>query len=255
MLTDPPSRKVQSVRTAFRLLNAIQELGGATPAQLTEQFDLSKSSVHNYLATLEMDGYVAREDGTYRLGLRFLTHGTAAKNTLDLRYPTADVVQSLAEELSHPTWWVIEESGRGFFIDGSVPEGTASPYGSVGKRSYLHTHGPGLAILAQSENEYVERVVAHHGLPAQTARTTTNESELFETLDRVRERGFAVSDGEAVLGILSVGAGFRDERGRTHALGICGHTRDFTGSKPKAVGERLVRAVRALEAGEWNGGK
>ncbi|MFC7157035.1 IclR family transcriptional regulator [Halomarina halobia] len=247
MLANTPSRQVQSVRTAFELINRLQALGGATPAQLTEELDLSKSSVHNYLATLEVEGYLVNDGGTYRLGLRFLTHGTAAKYAAGVERPIVRTVRSVAEELAESTWGVAEEFGRGYFMENATPADATTTYGSVGKRSYLHTHALGKAILAGSSDEYVERVADHHGLPEQTRRTTTDVDDLIAELETVRERGFAVSEGEAVLGILSVGVGFRDADDRRHAIGVFGHSRDFAGNHPENIGERLVEAVGELE--------
>lgn len=247
MLANSPSRRVKSVETAFELIDRLQALGGATPAQLTEELDLSKSSVHNYLTTLEMEGYVVNDAGRYRLGLRFLTHGTAAKNMAGVERPIIQTLQSTAEELSQSTWWVTEELGRGYFLEYADADDELPVYGSVGKRSYLHTHAMGKAVLAMSSEEYVELVADFHGLPEQTRRTTTDLEELLDELESIRERGFAVSEGEAVLGILSVGVGFRDAADRRHAIGVFGHSRDFAGNHPEHIGEQLLEAVDELE--------
>lgn len=247
MLANTPSRQVKSVRTAFELIDALQALGGATPAQLTRELDLSKSSVHNYLATLEMEGYVVKSGGTYRLGLRFLTHGTAAKTMAGVERPIVSAVESVAEETAQTTWWVAEELGRGYFLESALPEAADVGFGSVGKRSYLHANAAGKAILAVSTDEYVDRVVEHHGLPERTRRTTTDLETLRGELEAARERGFAISEGESVLGVLSVAAGFRDADDRRHALGVFGHSRNFAGNRAENIGERLVETVRDVE--------
>lgn len=247
MHPNTPSRQVKSVRTALRLVNVIQILGHATPTQLTEQLDLSKSSVHNYLTTLEQVGYVVNEDGSYRLGLRFLTHGIAARSSLGVGAPLMPTLRSVAEDLSQPTWWVAEEFGRGVFLEASTPTEQTNTYGSVGKRSYLHTHAPGKAILAQSADEYVKRIIEYHGLPEQTERTTTNADALFDELREIRDRGFAVSDGEAALGIISIGAAFRDREDRMHAIGIFGESREFTDTYAEEIGTTLMNTVNSLE--------
>lgn len=247
MLANTPSRRVKSVETAFDLLERLQALGGATPAQLTAELDLSKSSVHNYLATLEMSGHVVNDGGRYRLGLHFLTHGTAAKKMSYGEGAIVDAVRATAEELSQPTWWLAEELGRGYFLECAAP-GEAEPvYGTVGKRSYLHAHAPGKAILAEADDGFVERVADHHGLPERTRRTTSDLESLRAELETVRDRGFAVSEGESVLGILSVGVAFTDGQGRRHALAVFGHSRDFAGNHPENVGRRLVETVGGLE--------
>lgn len=246
MLPDTPSRQVQSVTTAFTIINELQNRGSATPSQLTDQLDLSNSSIHNYLSTLEHEGYVVNEGGRYRLGLRFLTHGIAAKNTLGIQNIVREALQSIATEFSYPAWWVAEEFGRGLFLDGVVPEDQTATYGNVGKRSYLHTHALGKAILALSSDKYVEQVIERYGLAEQTMRTTTDTDSLFEELDEIRDRGFEVSDGEAVLGIISLGAAFKDTEGRVHAIGVFGNSRDLAGTQAEEMGSQLRNTVDAL---------
>lgn len=247
MLPSPPARQVQSVRTTFRIINLIQNLGSVTPSDLADELELSKSSVHNYLATLEAEGYVVKEGRSYRLGLRFLTHGIAAKKALGMEKPVSSALKSICESLSYPTWWVVEELGRGIFLEGATPDGQTSTYGDIGKRSYLHTHALGKAILAESPDEYVDQVIERYGLPEQTMRTTTNPDDLHKEITEIRERGFAISEGQAVLGILSVGVGFKDQEGRLHAIGIFENSRELVGNQVDEIGRQLVDFVDLLE--------
>ena len=247
MLPDPPTRQVQSVRQAFEILHIIQEYGGATPAQITEQLDISKSSVHNYMSTLEILGYVVNESGIYRLGLRSLTHGVGAMNTVNIRR-FSGIVDGVAREFSMLTWLVTEELGRGYFLDRSTTDGVDEIYGTVGKRSYLHTHGPGKAILATLSDEDVQKVIDLHGLPAHTIRTVGESDALFADLAEVREQGFATSEGESVLDIFSIGVAFRDVQNRVHAIGVFGYSRDFAGDRPTTVGTNLRDTVHGLVA-------
>lgn len=247
MLPDPPSRQVKSVRTAFEIINIIQNLGSTTPSELANELDISKSSAHNYLATLQADGYVVNEDRSYRLGLRFLTHGIAAKKTLSLQKPVVSTLHSISKSIGYPAWWVAEELGRGIFLEGEIPDEQTSTYGDTGKRSYLHTHALGKAILAESPDQYIEQIVDRHGLPEQTMRTTTNPDALFDEIEEVREQGFTISDGEAVLGILSVGVGFQDNQGRIYAIGIFGNSRELAGNQAEEIGRELINFVDLLE--------
>lgn len=231
MITESPSRKVKSVGTAFRIIEILQELDGTSMNELATQLDLAKSTVHNYLQTLEALGYVVERDGIYRLGLRFLTHGMAAKNSLKVRDIVTHSLSQISEDLSQPTWWIVEEYGRGVFVDKQTSIDERAIYGRLGKRSYLHTHAPGKAILAQLSDEYVARVLDYHGLPTHTKKTNTDIEELMDELKEISKQGYAISDGEAALGVQSVGVAFEGPYGYTHALGIFGYSHDFTGSE------------------------
>lgn len=249
MISETPSREVQSVRTAFQIVAAIQERDGATLNGLVEGLDLAKSTVHNYLRTLQSMGYIVERDGTYHLGLRFLTNGMAARNSIDGRDTVTHTLSTVAAELSQPAWWIVEEFGRGIFVAKAVPDGAEEIYGRIGKRSYLHTHAPGKAMLARMRAEYRDEVIEYHDLPVHTTKTTTDRAALADDLDRIREQGYAVSDGEAALGVQSVGVGFDGPFGESQAVGVFGYSHDFSRNKlERDIPSLLQDAVDDIEA-------
>lgn len=248
MVFKQPAREIKSVVTAFELIQVLQDLGGATPNRLIDELDLSKSSIHNYLRTLEQMGYVVNENGTYRLGLRFLTHGIASKESIRVGRIIRSELDAVANELERPTWWLVEEHGRGIFLDVSQVETGSPVYGRIGKRSYLHTHALGKAVLAEASESYVTQVIEYQGLPAFTNETTADAETLFEELDAIRDDGYAVSHDGAVLGIRSVGVGFRDGRGGLHAIGVFGDSRELTDASSVMYAEELQETVESLES-------
>lgn len=256
MISNPSSRQVQSVRTSFRIIQLIQEFGGTSLNEIADQLDLAKSTVHNYLGTLEAMGYVVKQDETYRLGLRFLTHGMAAKNSIHVSEIVQQSLSTLAREISQPVWWIAEEFGRGIFLEKAGSDDGAESYGTVGKRSYLHTHAPGKAILARLPRDEVRRIVDYHGLPMHTTETTTDEATLMRELETIRNQGFAVSVGEAALAVRSVGVAFEDHHGRHHGIGVFGYTHDFgSENRDDDIPSRLTEVVEdittALDKGGW----
>lgn len=248
MIGEQPARRVKSVDTAFSLVQQLQDLDGATTNELARELDIAKSTVHNYLQTLKSLGYVVEDDGTYRIGLRFLTHGMAAQNRLTVKDVVTGELAAAATELSMPTWWVVEEFGRGIFVDEWAPTDKTVIYGRVGKRSFLHAHAPGKAILARLSEDRRSRILDYHGLPAYTRETITDTEELAAELERIRERGYAVDVGEAALGVKSVGAAFEDPYGYTHAIGVFGYSHDFTGGgHDRDVPTVLRETVQTIE--------
>lgn len=253
MIPNTSTRQVQSVRTAFRIIRLLQDMDGVTMNEVASQLDLAKSTVHNYLGTLQSLGYAVERDGTYRLGLRFLTHGMAAKSGLGLRDAVEHILPQTARDLSQSMWWVVEELGRGIFVEKATPDSGQPTYGRVGKRSYLHTHGPGKAMLAHLPEEYVREIVDYHGLPVYTKETITDRDQLQAELAEIRDRGYAVSDGEAALGIRSVGVAFEGPFGYTHGLGLFGYSHDFSASSDQDIPGVLHDAVDDIQRAVMEG--
>jgi DNA-binding IclR family transcriptional regulator len=84
----------------------------------------------------------------------------------------------------------------------------------VNARRPIHSHSLGKALLAATGDEVVERLVEARGLEPVTPYTIVDPEALFDDLRLTRERGFAMDQQEAVLGVCCVGAPVRDHTGR-----------------------------------------
>ena len=245
MHSNDSSRQIQSVATAFEILSFVQRQGSVTLQNVSDHFDIAKSTAHNHLSTLHAMGYVSSEGNAYRLGLRLLTHGMAAREAIQSKEMIRDVLATVASSIDFPVWWIVEDHGRGIFVEkmGDADES----YGRVGKRSYLHTHAPGKAILAELSEKQVQNIIDIHGLPVHTAQTITDPDELYGELKSIRKQGYARSSDEAALGIESLGVAFSGEYNRVHAIGVFGYSHGF-GEKQHstAIVDELVRAKQEL---------
>ena len=206
MALTEPARMVKSARTAFEIIEYIHEQDGAEMGELAEQLDLARSTIHGYLATLESLEYLVNDGTTYHLSLKFLYHGTAARNSVPLSELADETLAALAEVTSLVAWLVVEEHGRAVYLDRIVSDDGVQTYGRVSKRTDLHGPASGKAILAHLPDSTVRDIVDSYGLPARTEYTITDEDELFEELATVRQRGYAESKHEVALGIQSVAA-------------------------------------------------
>lgn len=205
MARSAPSKTIKSDATLFAIVEALQELDGAQLSELAAHLDLAKSTVHGHLATLEMHEYVVREGDTYHLGLGFLELGSHARNRYKLSEVAQPTIEKLAETTGEGVWIVVEEHGRAVYLCQASGENSVQTHVRVGKRVYLHHLATGKAILAHLPRERVEAIVDRHGLPAFTEDTITEREELYGELETVRERGFAVNDGETIQGLRAVG--------------------------------------------------
>jgi DNA-binding IclR family transcriptional regulator len=197
---------VKSARTAFEIIEYIHEQDGAELGELAEQLDLAKSTIHGYLATLESLEYLVREGGRYHLSLKFLYHGTAARNSVPLSGLADPTLSALAEETSLVAWLVVEEHGRAVYLDRVISDDAVRTYGRVSKRTDLHGPAAGKAILAHLPDGTVADIVESYGLHARTEHTITDEETLSEELATVRQQGYATSEHEVALGVKSVAA-------------------------------------------------
>lgn len=233
-------RRIKTADTIFDIIEALQKLEGATTGEIADDLDLAVSTAHDHLKTLVDKKYVVNDDGTYRLGLRFLEHGIYAKNQHPLAEVPQSILEGLADETEEAAWLVVEEHGMAVYLKNAIGDRGLKTYGDIGTRRYLHTIAPGKAILAHLPEERVEAVLDEYGLPALTEKTITDRNELYAELEEIREAGFALNEGGRILGGNAVGAPIIVDGDLYGAIGVSGPESRLRGERFREELPRMV---------------
>lgn len=199
-------RKVKTVQTALEIVEHLQERDGATLTEICEHFEFARSTGHSYLSTLESMEYVTKEGGEYRIGLKFLSHGIAAKNSVPVSRVSKRTLEKAADELDVVAWLVVEEHGYAVFLNNAMGDDAVRTFGRVSKRTHMHTIAGGKAILAHMDEVERNTIIEYYGLPAKTEHTVTDKDPLLEELAEIRETGYTTNEHESALGVGSVAA-------------------------------------------------
>jgi len=197
---------VQSAKTTLQVIEGLQELDGAGVTELSEQINLSKASVYNYLTTLEEEEYVKKSDSEYQLTLKFLDLGTFVRQQEPVFEAAKPQLEQLAKETEEIVNLMVEENGRGVYLHRESGENAIKHEEYPGYRAYLHNNAAGKAILAHMPTEDVESIIETRGLPATSKNTITDPDELREEFEVIRDRGYALDRGESIDGFRCVAA-------------------------------------------------
>jgi DNA-binding IclR family transcriptional regulator len=242
-------RPVETVKSAFDMLEQLKRTGPLGPTELAGEVGMAKSTVHRHLKTLESGGFVVQVEGGYRVGLRFLDFGVAARDAHELTAVAKPKVTELAGETGEKVWCITEEAGRGIHLFGATGDGSVRTDAREGTRTYLHQHAAGKAILAHLPDERIHEICDRYGLPAKTPHTITDREELFADLEDVRDRGFAFNHEESVRKLNAVGAPVTDEEGRPlGAISISGPSNRLSGEYLReTLATRLLGVANEVE--------
>jgi len=197
---------LKTATNVFEMIETVREHDGVGVTELAEELGMAKSTVHGYLTTIEHAGYLVKEDGQYRLSLKYLDHGIYKRSRIISWDVVSQTLKQLSDETSEIAWFTVEENGRALDIYRSEGDRAITVETWLGQAKPMHALAAGKAILGFSGDEFVRDVVDTHGLEAFTENTITEESELLAELETVREEGVAVNDEEYTAGIRSVGA-------------------------------------------------
>jgi DNA-binding IclR family transcriptional regulator len=236
----------QTTETSLLVLEAVQDLEGATLTDIAEYTSLATSTVHTHLRTLENAEYVVQADEGYHLGLKLFHIGEHARRR-DGRYRLAkQAAFELANRVGEEVNFAVEEYGRSIILFDETT--TPSDEGfQVGRYFHMHSSASGKAMLAEYPDERVEAIVDRRGLPQLTENTITDFRQLREEIAEIRERGYAVNRQEELNGLKAVAMAVNEPDGSLFG------TLDVSGPSyrlPDAdeIANQLRPAVEELEA-------
>ncbi|ESP87102.1 HTH-type transcriptional regulator XacR [Candidatus Halobonum tyrrellensis] len=204
------------VRTTEKTLALVEELMDRGPCgvtELAEGLDMGKSAVHNHLTTLREHGYVLKSGDEYQLGLKFLEVGGHTRKSMEFYQVAESEIKSLAVETGELANLLVEEQGMGVYLMRSKGDKAVDLDTYAGLRTYLHTTGLGKAILANLPESRVDEIIEQRGLKQETPRSIGTRGELFDALDEIRERGYAIDDGERLEGLRCIAAPVKSSTG------------------------------------------
>ncbi len=250
MTTDSTdTRRLGSVIKAFDIIEHLREVERDGVTSIADSVGAAKSTVHTHLATLESKGYVVREAGEYRLGIRFLTLGEHVRRAEPLARAARRPVRGLAEETGENVIAMTVQHGLGTVVcigegDRSVPSDI-----TVGTPVYLHCSAGGKAVLAEYPRDRVDAVVDRWGLPAFTDHTITDRETLHDELATVGRAGVAATHEEYLDGVVALGAAIHSPDDEVAgAITLSGPARRLLGNgREDDLRERLLATANAIE--------
>lgn len=224
------TRSLKTLRTGFDIIDALRSHDEMGVTELANTLDISKGTIHPYLATLEQNEYVVNNNGRYRLSLRFLELGEYIKGHLQGYEEARKELNNLASETGELAQFAVEEHGKAVYLYKVGGDNAVQTASSIGKREYLHCIALGKAMLAYMPDDRVDEIIDNHGLVRQTPNTITEREELFDELELVRKQGFARDLEEKIPGLRCIAVPIRsNEEQLIGAISVSGPARRMQG--------------------------
>ena len=196
-----------SVKSASRTIDLIEHVAHArqplTAQQLSDALGIPGSSLSYLLSTLVARGWlVVGEKRTYRIG-----PGLSSLLAADERPPVeraAPIVRWLRMQLNE-TCGYFEAGGDELVALVSDVSNQALNYSMpVGARGPLHAYAAGKVLLAWRSKEAQDAYLAQRELKPFTDYTLVSKAKLRRDLTLIRQRGYALSEHEHTLGLISL---------------------------------------------------
>ncbi|NLD71169.1 MAG: IclR family transcriptional regulator [Chloroflexi bacterium] len=170
---------------------------------VVQQTGLSKTTVHNILASLEQLGLVVRDpQRRYAIGPRLIAWAEPVVRGDTLQHVAEQVVRHLSERIGETVHAAVLRDGQRLIIARVESTQTVAVSSRAVEHRRLYDGGSGPVLLAHLSHGELDEVIRQHGLPGQEWDGIDSREELEDALAHVRAGGLffrKTGDGQAQL--------------------------------------------------------
>ena len=240
---------LKSLFKAVDVLDCFSQVDRAlTLAEIAERAGIPKTTAHRILATFREAGFVEQDHGrdSYRLGLRLFELGNLVLANMDLHREATPFIEQLMERSGEGVHLFVFTGTRVVAVDHRDANGRIVNTVTTITGAPAYCTGVGKAALAFQEPAVVARVIRDVLRPF-TQNTITDADVLRRELAVVRERGYAIDNGEHEPGLHCVAAPIRNAAGVVFgAISVSGPAIRLTEDRDEALGELVVDVAARL---------
>lgn len=196
----PPG--VQSVTRALDILEVIDAAGGELALiEIGAASGLPTPTIHRLVRTLVDRGYLRQlPDRRYALGSRLIPLGSTALVAFGSR--SAPELRRVVTALGETANLATLDGDQVVYVGQAPSPHAMRMFTDLGRHVHPHCRATGKALLSQLADDEVRGILRRAGMPAMTPRTITDPEVFVDQLAGVRERGFAVDEGELEEGVV-----------------------------------------------------
>ena len=200
----------------LKLLGQPPYVHGVT--DLGEAIDCSKSGTFKLLAALVASGLAAQtEDHKYTLGPMVYLLGKTYEEQVGLSGIIRPYLVRLRDETQENASFSMLIGGKANLLCREESLQMVRVAGRVGEERPLYAGANGKVLAAWQSEDIIRKRLAEEPPVALTDRTITSTELLLQEYAKIREQGYAVSDGELNIETIGIGAPIRDAADRVWA--------------------------------------
>jgi len=240
-----PGGGVQSIERAFRLLETMADHDGILGlSALAAESGLPIPTIHRLVRTLVNLGYVRQEPNRqYALGPRLIRLGESSSRMLsDWAKPHLSL---LVDKLGETANLAMLDGDQVVYVAQVPSRHSMRMFTEVGRRVLPHCTAVGKAMLANMDPVAVKELLGRTGMPEHTPNTLTDPDALAEELERTRDQGYALDEGEQEVGVRCVAVAIPDAPARL-AMSVSGPVARMTDNLVVRAAPLLHEAAAGL---------
>src|SRR5262249_24502987 len=203
--------KAAPVGVVMKVLKILEALhsnpSGLQLKQIARQTAINKSTAYRFLAHLEGEGYLYRDDaGAYVIGPKLARMGSGMNYEESLRKMSRPILQKLWQATGETVNLAVLDGQEILYLDVIESSHTFRFASEVGGRRPLYCTALGKAMIAYLPEEETKELMSSMTFERLTPHTITQPAKLKKDMAKTRLQGYAVDQEEAVLGARCIAA-------------------------------------------------
>jgi DNA-binding IclR family transcriptional regulator len=212
----PEKYQVPGLERGLRLLCEFDRQNRTLSApELARRLNVPRSTVFRLLTTLERMGFVERNEGgrDYRLGMAVLRLGFEYLASLELTEIGRPLLERLRDDIGYPCNLVVRDGRSIVYVAKSVTPSALVSWDNVGTRLPAHGTVLGRVLLQNLSLSELRALYPEEHLEVFSGSTPKTVVELFDLVQKDKERGYVIGEGFFESRISTVAAPVRDHSG------------------------------------------
>lgn len=177
--------------------------------EVSRLINLSKSTTHRLILTLESRGWLWRspENDKYRMGIKFLTFSSISYEGLSSCKEIHHCIQSLSDDINESVILSIWNGDDVVCVDKIEASQSINVSSKIGQCFPIHAGASGLAVLMTMDEETVKGILNKQTLEKYTQKTIIDPDILLQRYFAAKDDGYVISSGEKDEGVTSIACG------------------------------------------------
>jgi DNA-binding IclR family transcriptional regulator len=209
-------QKVQSVDRVFDILEVLAvSKEGMTLTEISNKVDLSSSTTHRLLKSLQKRNYVTPLENTkkYVVGLGFVSLISSRLGSLEIKTESDTILSSLSHDLDQVVYLGVQSDFDVMYLDKKDSK-SLSTYCGIGFKLPLHCTALGKSLLMQYSSDEIREMYKDKELTQLTKHSISTVEELVSEIEETKKRGYSIDDEENRANTVCVATPIYDYRNR-----------------------------------------
>ena len=248
-MTEKGTEPVRAIIKATALLDLLTEAKRPLSlSELTAATGWAKSTVYGLISSMRSCGLLEQDaqSGKYTLGVRLFEYGSAVSSTRSIIALAKEPMEQLTKATGESASLSMLDRGEALVLSHAEADSSFHIVSETGAHLPAFCTAQGKVLLSSLSDTAVRRVHETRYQPF-TPHVIPTPDALVAEIQTVREKGYAIENGEFKIGVRGVAAPIRDHTGAIrYALGLIGMFRRVDSDEFRTATAEVVKTAAAL---------